>query len=102
MIEHGALAFILTGGIYALPPTVKSRVSASGSAISSSGQHVDISACLRANTGSAYHVTYMPNHQTELWALLNEWNAMDPAETDEDYAARKADLDRNAVSFELA
>ena len=99
MIEH-ALAIILTSGVCTLPPLGKSKVSASGSAISSSGQHVDISASLRANSGSSYHITCISNHQAELWSLLNDWNAIDSDETDENYAARQADLNRNPVSFD--
>ena len=101
MIEH-ALAIILTGGVYTLPPPGKSRMLASGSAISSSGQQIDISSSLRTNTGSPYHITCISNHQAELWSLLSEWNAIDPNEADEDYAARKADLDRSPVSFDLS
>ena len=100
MIQH-ALAIILTGGVYAIPPDSKSQVPASGSAISLSGQYVDISASLRANTGSPYHVTCISSHQVELWNLLREWNEIDSNEVDEDYAARKSDLDRNSVSFNL-
>jgi hypothetical protein len=100
MIQH-ALAIILTGGVYEMPPDSKFRVPASGSAISVSGQYVDISASLRANTGSPYHVTCISCRQAELWHLLSEWNELDSNEVDEDYAARKFDLDRNSVSFKL-
>ena len=93
---------LLTNGSYASPASTTTDVKASFSTTSPYGQRIDMASLLTAHTGASHYVTYIPNYQPDLLALLNEWIQTDPIEADPDYEAQKAELEKNPASFGVA